>query len=57
MILPGPADAARDLLIAAAWLRAAGYPTGDLLEMAAELLGGLPQDGLELSQQRRGPLG
>lgn len=56
-MLPTPADAARDLLIAAAWLRAAGYPTGELLEMAAELLGALPQDGLELSQQRRGPLG
>lgn len=41
-MLPGPADTARDLLIAAAWLRAAGYPAGGLIEMAVELLGGPP---------------
>jgi hypothetical protein len=58
MILPTPADTARDLLIAAAWLRAAGYPSAHLVGWAIELLGvPLPEDGLELSQQRRGPLG
>lgn len=57
-MLPSPADVARDLLIAAAWLRAAGYPADHLVTWAIELLGvPLPQDGLELSEQRRGPLG
>lgn len=54
--LPTPADTARDLLIAAAWLRAAGYPATHLVEMAVVLLV-LPKEGLELSEQRRGPLG
>lgn len=57
MMLPSPADTARDLLIAAAWLRAAGYPSDHLLEMAVVLLGGLPEEGLELPEKRGRPLG
>jgi hypothetical protein len=53
MDLPTPADTARDLLVAAAWLRAAGYPGDRLLEMAVILLGEpLREKGLELAEQR-----
>jgi hypothetical protein len=43
---PGPADTARDLLAAAAWLLAARRPidVAPLLEIAADLLGDLPEE-------------
>jgi hypothetical protein len=55
-MLPATLSTVDILLIAAQWLQAAGKPDPGLVEMAVELMG-LPEDPLELPDERRRPLG